>query len=753
MIPLAGYADRLSVRPGETIAFKVANATGQTVKAEVVRVISADPNPNGPKIQTEAVAATIAMCTEPAAWPVNGGSYGIADLTKIAKKGADLTALGDSFTCLATIWPTLKTPGRSQTIMAREDSFNLALDPEGRLNAQVTTSDGASHTVIVKRPIHLNQWAMVWLAYNTDSKTVSLGWSGAGTPPQLHETTINLATSTLAISNAPLLIAAQATGEAISNHFNGRIERPILSGRTLTTLEIQAAATGATVPDLIAEWDFSQAMETSRIIDIGPNACHGSLINAPTRAMRGASWSGREMCWRHAPKEYAAIHFHDDDLDDCRWPTAFEWTVPEATKSAQYALLLSAGTATENIPFFIVPPKGRSTARIAVLISTFTYTIYGNHARPEWQIDPDWQQAWREQTQAWGAYPHNPGDHPEYGWSTYNTHSDGSGIAIASWHRPMFNVRLGYLTYPDPDIRASGLRHYPADTHLTAWLEAKGYDYDIITDWELQTEGSDVLKSYDVVTTGSHPEYHTRETLDALLGYRDGGGRFMYLGGNGFYWKVALSGEQDGVIEIRRAEGGIRAWAAEPGEYYNQFDGEYGGLWRRNGRPPQELTGVGFTAQGNFVGSHYRIHDAARTSRAAWILDGLEEQTLGAHGLSGHGAAGFELDRTDKHLGTPAHAIILASSEGHEPDAPWIIVPEERLTHITTVSGESVPDLIRADIVFFETPNNGAVFSTGSITFCGSLPTNNFDNDASHLLKNVLDRFLDPNAIFEMPLS
>src|SRR6187549_1122090 len=99
----------------------------------------------------------------------------------------------------------------------------------------------------------------------------------------------------------------------------------------------------------------------------------------------------------------------------------------------------------------------------------------------------------------------------------------------------------------------------------------------------------------------------TRAMLDALQAYREGGGRFCYLGGNGFYWKIALSKDQPGLLEIRRAEGGIRAWAAEAGEYYNQIDGEYGGLWRRNGRPPQELVGVGFTAQGAFAGSYYRI--------------------------------------------------------------------------------------------------------------------------------------------------
>jgi N,N-dimethylformamidase len=400
----------------------------------------------------------------------------------------------------------------------------------------------------------------------------------------------------------------------------------------------------------------------------------------------------------------------------------------------------------------VVPPKGKQTARLAVLVSTYTYTIYGNHARPEWSADPQWQAAWIKQAKDWGAYPHNPGAYPEYGLSTYNYHSDGSGIAMASWRRPMLNLRIGYLTYPYPNIRASGLRHYPADSHLLAWLEAKGCDFDLITDDELHHEGIELLRPYTCVMTGSHPEYHTGPMLDALEAYTHGGGRFMYMGGNGFYWKVALSPERQGLIEIRRAEGGIRAWAAEPGEYYNQFDGEYGGLWRRNGRPPQLLVGVGFTAQGNFVGSHYRIRDEARREpRTAWMFEGIADDTIGGFGFSGHGAAGFELDRADKRLGTPDHAVVVAQSENHPPEAPWVLVPEEQLTHITTIPGESHKQLIRADMTLFETPNNGCVFSTGSITFCGSLPHNGFDNSISRLIGNVLTRFLDPKAAFAMP--
>ena len=103
------------------------------------------------------------------------------------------------------------------------------------------------------------------------------------------------------------------------------------------------------------------------------------------------------------------------------------------------------------------------------------------------------------------------------------------------------------------------------------------------------------LKRYKTVMTTTHPEYHTKETLNSFHKFKENGGNLIYLGGNGFYWKVCLNKENSKIVEIRRAEDGIRAWASEPGEYYNAFDGSYGGLWRRNGIPPQKLTGVGFS--------------------------------------------------------------------------------------------------------------------------------------------------------------
>jgi N,N-dimethylformamidase len=743
MLPLAAYANRLSVRPGETIEFKVSSQSGEPYSARLVRVICADANPAGPGIIEEPVSAALEGQHPSRKQAVHQGSYGRIENT------LDLAASGQ-LTFAATIWPTMPGSGRRQGILSAYDpnvrvGFALAIGEDGSVEALL----GATR-VKTRVPLSTRSWYRVWATYDASSRALKVGqvplMRGQVSGP-VAEVQVD-ADAALPPKAMPWVIGALG-GVPVRGHFNGKIERPMMFDRALSADAIAQVASGAAT-GLVASWDFSQEMSSTRIVDTGPRGFHGTLVNLPARAMTGSAWTGREMCFRHAPQEYAAIHFHEDDLHDCGWQTDFSWTVPEGTRSGIYAVRLTCGDAQENVPFFVVPPKGRRTSDLCVLMSTYTYTVYHNHGRPE-AGSPAWMKMWSDQAAAWGAYPYNPGVNREFGLSTYNFHSDGSGICHASWLRPMLNVRCGYITYPDEAIRGSGLRHFPADTHLIAWLEAKGYSYDVITDEELDVEGYDLIKDYRVVMTGSHPEYHTGAMLDAVQTYRDNGGRFVYLGGNGFYWKVARHKEAPAAIEIRRGEGGIRAWAAEPGEYYNAFDGEYGGLWRRNGRPPQSLVGVGFTAQGNFVGSYYRRREDALGSRAGWILNGVGDEKIGDFGLSGHGAAGFELDRADHRLGTPRHAVVIAQSEGHKPEAPWVLVPEEQLTHLVTWALEPAPKLIRADMTFFETPGNGAVFSTGSITFCGSLPFNNFDNNCSQVLKNVLDRFLDPAAKFPMP--
>jgi N,N-dimethylformamidase len=44
-------------------------------------------------------------------------------------------------------------------------------------------------------------------------------------------------------------------------------------------------------------------------------------------------------------------------------------------------------------------------------------------------------------------------------------------------------------------------------------------------------------------------------------------------------------------------------------------------------------------------------------------------------------------------------------------------------------------------MIYFDCPGGGAVFSVGSITFCGSLSHDNYDNNISRIMENVIRRF------------
>jgi N,N-dimethylformamidase len=577
----------------------------------------------------------------------------------------------------------------------------------------------------------------VWASYDAATRTLAVGQTPLH--PRVRAGDAGRAAVTVPAapaldSRTPLLVAALG-GAPVGGHYNGKIERPALYDAALGDAAVAAAPDGASAPHLVAAWDFSREISGTRAVDVGPSGLHGTLVNLPARAMIGSTWTGEETCWRHAPAQYGAIHFHDDDLYDCGWATDFTYTVPADLRSGVYAVRLRAGDAEDMIPFFVRPPRGRATAPIAVLMPTFTYTVYANIAR---DVTDD---AYRARVRAWNARPWTTDEHQDYGLSTYNYHHDGSGIAYSSRLRPILNLRSGFLAYVDP--RGSGVRHLPADLYLLDWLEQLGHRYDVVTDEDLHAEGLELLAPYRVVLTPTHPEYQSRNTWDALAAYLERGGRLMYLGGNGFYWRVAAHPDAPGALEVRRAEGGIRAWAAEPGEYFMSFDGQYGGLWRRNGRPPQRLCGVGFTSQGPFEGSYYRRLPASRDPRVAWIFEGVPDETLGDFGLSGGGAAGFELDRADFRLGTPPHAVVLASSEKHDLTR-FVLVPEDWLTHVHTWPGDPPERLIRADMVYFETPRGGAVFSVGSITFCGSLSHDGYRNDISRVVDNVLRRFAAP---------
>ncbi|MDR3510618.1 MAG: hypothetical protein P4L73_03220 [Caulobacteraceae bacterium] len=486
---------------------------------------------------------------------------------------------------------------------------------------------------------------------------------------------------------------------------------------------------------MIASWNFSQHIGSTLIAGVGPEACDGRTVNDPTRAVIGSTWSGREMCWRHAPDQYAAIHFHADDVGDFCWNETFSFVIPDTVKSGAYALHLTCAAGEDYLPFYVLPKRDGPRAKLAFLAPTYTYMAYANCFFANRSIDGQARAA------AWGASPYSGREYGSYGRSTYNWHVDGSGVANSTRLRPILTMRPGFVFADDP--KGSGVRHYPADTHLLAWLDAKGFDYDVITDEDLDDEGVSLIEDYSAVITGTHPEYHTPGTLDALQAYLSSGGNLAYLGANGFYWRIARDKARPDLIEVRRAEGGIRLWAAETGEYFHALDGQLGGLWRRNGRFPQSLTGVGFSAQGPFDAGWFRRTDASKTGPHAWVFEGVADEVVGDYGLSAGGAAGFELDRMDVCLGSPETAVVLAVSEGLP--STFSVAPEDMLTESLSLTGAPPHELVRGDMTYTAMPGGGAVFAAGSITFCGSLWRDKKPEGAiSTVLENVLNRFLNP---------
>ena len=700
---IAGYSDKLSARPGETVTFFVSSHAREAFKATLHRSISADPNPDGPGIIEDDASTYFNPSWFASRYQgFTPGSFAQSTIDLQADIKSDL---------VIKLWFMPKVLVAADQTLLAWGTVSVILDQQGMITAKLADGISVSTSVAIK----CNHW------HSLEFKVAASGVVALDVKSMMtakadieiaknSQTEFDLAQMFPISVKAPVRIAA-GFGDARCC-FNGKIEAP------------EILVDGS----LIAKWDFSQDISSLLVKAIaGPDFL---LRNAPTRGVTGRKWDATEFCWRHKPDHYAAISFHDDDIYDFEWDSDFEFVIPDDMPSGIYIMRIEADGHYDAMPFFVCPPLGKRRADLCVLVSTFTYTIYGNHARP------DFAPSWLEKISAWEAYPNNPSQYRHYGLSTYNNHTDGSGICHASHKRVLFNLRPGYLTFGG--ATCSGLRHFQADSHLIAWLHNQNIDYDIITDDELDRDGVTAIAGYKAVVTGSHPEYHTSETLDALRGYRDSGGGLVYLGGNGFYWRIVRHPEDSTLLEIRRSEDGLRAWASEPGEYYNAFDGSYGGLWRRNGRPPQQLVGIGFTAQGNFVGMPYKR--VCYDKNMDWVFDGINDDLLGDFGFSGHGAAGFELDRRDEKLDDGEDITILAQS--YDEDNRFILVPEEMLTHLTNLSGGPEADVKRADMVYFKTHTGGQVFAAGSITFCGSLPWNNYANNVSKLLRNVVRKFV-----------
>ncbi|MDD9992446.1 MAG: hypothetical protein OXP75_11655 [Rhodospirillales bacterium] len=747
-IHLAGYCDRFSARPGEQLDIMVSAEGTDRVELQLVRLIHGDENPEGPGFVEREVAAPVNGTHAVARQHIQLGSF-----VRVADPNGRL-APGGPFTLWAYIWPRTPADGR-QGILTRWQSadgsgYALGIDENSALEFRVGDGAGNTDALAADIPLIARQWYLVAASYDPTSNEATLYQEPVENRYNNHLSKIVPlprschASARLAVApaaaDADFLWAAAGDREAgrgafASQLYNGKIDRAGVAGSVLGRDALDAAreASGAPTADsVIAAWDTTAGYSATGIgdtvVDTGPHGLHGTGVNRPVRGMTGFNWNGHDDCFRYALDQFGGIEFHEDSLADCGWQPTLSMEVPDL-KSGVYAARLRAGDAEEHVVFFLRPKE--PSAPIAMLMPTCSYLAYANERIG---LDTGMAQVLSSQVTVIHEWDLALRQRPEYGVSCYDSHRDGAGVCYTTRLRPIFNMRPKHRMAPTVVPW-----QFPADLSVIYWLETMGYDYDVITDEDLHQEGLACLEPYNVVINATHAEYYSETMMDATEDYLASGGRLMYLSGNGYYWVVSFrEGDMD-VMEVRRLDLGTRSWNAEPGEHYMVSNGERGGLWRGRGRAPQKLLGTGFTSEGMDQSKPYRKMPDAENPAAAWIFDGVDGDIIGDQGLAVGGAAGIEFDRYDLELGTPPHTLILASSEGHSDNFPLVV--EDILCNYPGMGGTQ-DHRIRADMTYFTTPNEGAVWSASSIAWGQALPINGCDNSASKVTANVLNAFM-----------
>lgn len=286
-------------------------------------------------------------------------------------------------------------------------------------------------------------------------------------------------------------------------------------------------------------------------------------------------------------------------------------------------------------------------------------------------------------------------------------HPDSAYLPL-SFERPQPHNSVRRGEQPEDPIRGRQQCHLaPAEWRLLAWLEREGYEYDYYAEAQLHSGELD-LDSYRLLVLPPHPEYWSRTMFDRVYDwvYRRGG-RLAYLGGNGLNCEVELdeaAGTMRCLSELRSTGGSLGSTGAS-GELLES-------RMHRSHRSEAGLLGVVCTDAGIMTAAPYRVLAAGHPLfRGTGLRRGDLFGEASLHERCSGGASGHETDKLSP-----------SSPEGVQHLAKGVN-PEEG----------------GADLVCFETGGGGAVFSTGSITYCASLLV---DPVLSRITRNAFDWLL-----------
>ena len=157
--PLLGYTDRFSARPGESVQVKVSSYLEGEFQAHLVRIICADPNPEGTGIVERGVDGGFVGSFPARAQPFIPGSCMKADLPSGVQ-------LPEAFSVSAMIWPTRLEAGDQSVLSITSENgdaaLTLGLDDSARPRLTLRMADGTWNDVVLTAALTERQWVRLW---------------------------------------------------------------------------------------------------------------------------------------------------------------------------------------------------------------------------------------------------------------------------------------------------------------------------------------------------------------------------------------------------------------------------------------------------------------------------------------------------------------------------------------------------------------------------------------------------------------
>jgi N,N-dimethylformamidase len=340
MLKMTAYSDQVCVAPGETIKFMV-NCELDSYEADIVHIRCGDTNPEGPGVREEVIDTPVTGRYPGRPQRIHAGSFGVVPNAP-ALEGLE------SFSVAAMIFPTTPQKGEQSVVAkwseADRAGFRLMIDNGAA--ATLVLGDGERTAIVSSgRPMLAAEWYFVAASFDAATREVIVCQEPVTDYPLIDDRAVGrgtVETPRAGATAAPLLFAGHYAGEAngrplAGGLYNGKIDSPRIVRRALDESALRTLQ-GRDVPaglqqDVVGAWDFSRDISSNGLIDTSSQGLHGEAVNLPARAVTGYNWTGEEPCWRHAPEQWGAIHFHDDDIYDAGWEVDFELAVPEGMRS------------------------------------------------------------------------------------------------------------------------------------------------------------------------------------------------------------------------------------------------------------------------------------------------------------------------------------------------------------------------------------------------------------------------------------